>query len=558
MAEMVTIEQEENSCIVCKPGYANTFSCKQLKLSDMKNILCTVRATKYFTVLLIVLFGQSIAAQPPVLIKNDNTAGIVTAAGSIPDITTDLTVSDANPVNGKGVTPSGDVNGWAADVTINYTEPLLRAKTFAKGNIRMHWQVSPLPFTDPKSNLDFKNVRLLLDSGSFLCPGNSVKNFHINLMKAANNKIADKQKFYIRIIPLNPDGTRMVGKPSPRVLITYVKPAAAQPVLIINMPPGTGYNKSPGVITSLSLQNYLAPVIKGDPYQYILTKIPPDGEMKKVLEKMNVKTPGQKFRLAPDEYEKIKKNLSLTDQAGLVLNDFWQLAKDVYNWIDNKYNYVENAIVDKLAPVIGRENARSGINYFKSIYGMKTSYGNFDEAIGYGEKALTAYIEQDNNKSDAEKSMIKKYVGEFITMLKKEANGGDDPNRYYRQNPEYAERPALVILSTKYTGINNPPATMKGGKRTITIKVYSGKATDQSTLLSNGSYPEYPEVLLFEKTTEVPDAKPGEIMTVPVFLDYSPLYKTDQFVWLRGYNAGKPGRLEIDGITQKLEVAKNK
>ena len=77
---------------------------------------------------------------------------------------------------------------------------------------------------------------------------------------------------------------------------------------------------------------------------------------------------------------------------------------------------------------------------------------------------------------------------------------------------------------------------------------------DKSTLASSKSgNAEYPPVLLFEKAdVELPNAKPGTVFDIPVYVGYTPLYKSDNFRWQQGYNALNPAEITAGNDSIKV------
>ena len=451
----------------------------------------------------------------------------------VPNISADLTASR---------TQNPEFAAYVKQLQLSSGQCFFRLTTAANAQ-KIVWQISSAPYGPAKSATEWMSAQPIATGNA--APGSSITQFTINLATALGPPPAKALRVYVRALAIK--NNLLVAQPSNPVAIDYG--GTADKITIVettsNLP------KDPKVVSSVSVVGYKPPIVNGDPFAFILTKTPPAGELKFVLQKIKATTPGTEFHLSPSEYEQIKKSLATDQKAVIALQDFLKVLKSGYNWLDDKYNFAANKLASVLAPIVGQENARKMINYYMAIYGFNPSYGNFDEALNTGKSAFSAFLMDNGDVPEDKKGNVLANANAFIDEVKYLANGGDDPNRFFRQNPEYAARPAIVILRVKYQAQYNPPASMKGGKAKIKVSIMSGRNVDQHTLTSTG-YAEYAPVLLFEKSIEVPNAKAGTTFDLPVYVDYAPLFKNDNLRWYLGYDALKPG--EITAGNDSLKV----
>ena len=425
-----------------------------------------------------------------------------------------------------------------------------RLRTLAPSAQKVVWQIGSQPFGQPRHSADWKAPAGLLKSGeaTFSKPGAA---FQIDFAAALGPPTQKARRVYVRALVLA-DG-RLAAHPSNDVVVDY---SAAANVDVV-VPEGSGHK--PGVRASVTILTYKPPVRKSDPCRLVLTKTPPAGELKVILSKIKATTPGMRFSLCSSDYAYLKQNLSPGEWAAVAFQDFLKTIKSGYNWLDDKYNFVENRLVEALDSVGVPPNVgRKVINYYKAVYGLSPSYGNFDEALDHGKAAFAAYLADSGEVSEQEKKNIAAKFGQFVNEVKSYANGGQDPNQFYRMDPDYAARPAYVVLRVRYEAANGAPADAVGGKTKLAVRVVSGRTVDKSTL--NGSFAsghqEWPPITLAEKTVELPDARVGTVIDIPVYVDYSSYYKSDEYRWTQGYNSTEPGTIQAGGASVKWVVNK--
>jgi hypothetical protein len=422
--------------------------------------------------------------------------------------------------------------------------------TLAQGAHKVVWQVGSQPFEKPKHGTDWKTAAGLLKSGeaTFSKPESL---FAIDLPTILGQPTPKGRRVYVRALVIN--NGRLAAHPSNAVVVDYKASSSTGPTVTL---PDNPLNK-PRVQTKVTVVAYKPPVRWSDPCRFILTKTPPAGELKTILSKIKATTPGTHFSLCQSDYAYIKSRLSAGEWAAIALQDFLKVLKSGYNWLDSKYNFVENNLVSALDAVgIDPKLARKAINYYKAIYGMSPNYGNFDEALDTGKDALSVFVA--GAVPDDQKEKVEAQIGKFVNDVKSYANGGGDSNQFYRMDPEYAARPAYVLLRVRYEAINGAPANMVGGKSKISVKVTSGRTVDKSTLNSSFSsgHQEWPPLTLAEKSVELPDAQAGTVIDIPVYVDYSSYYKSDEYRWTQGYNSTEPGVIAAGSSTLKWAVNK--
>lgn len=215
--------------------------------------------------------------------------------------------------------------------------------------------------------------------------------------------------------------------------------------------------------------------------------------------------------------------------------------------VDDKYNFVENNLVSALANVgVDPQLARKAINYYKAIYGLSPTYGNFDEALDTGKEAISQYVMASGDVPANQKGNVKAKIAEFINQVKAYANGGQDPNQFYRMDPDYAARPAYVLMRVRYEAINGAPADMVGGRSKIAVTVTSGPTVK--------GYQTTQPITLAQKTVELPDAKVGTVLDIPVYVDYTTQY--DEYTWTQGYDSTNQGEIRAGNGGLKWVVNK--
>lgn len=419
-----------------------------------------------------------------------------------------------------------------------------RFQSAAKGT-RLVWQITDKPFGQPTNGTDWKAPAGLLRNGeqTFVPSSGSFQaSFSISFsdfLKAGVIKI--KRRVYVRAFVLTSGGL-LAARPSNAVIVDYSSPSSN-----VTVTPPEDPAKKPGVQTLVSVLVYKPPVRWSDPCRFILTKTPPAGELKTILSKIKATTPGTHFSLCKSDYAYIKSHLSADEWVSIALTDFLKALKSGYNWLDDKYNFVENNLVSALANVgVDPQLARKAINYYKAIYGLSPTYGNFDEALDTGKEAISQYVMASGDVPANQKGNVKAKIAEFINQVKAYANGGQDPNQFYRMDPDYAARPAYVLMRVRYEAINGAPADMVGGKSKIAVTVTSGPTVK--------GYQTTQPITLAQKTVELPDAKAGTVLDIPVYVDYTTQY--DEYTWTQGYDSTNQGEIRAGNGGLKWVVNK--
>jgi hypothetical protein len=411
------------------------------------------------------------------------------------------------------------------------------------------WQVSDRRFP-VGAGTDWESAKVLT-SGETAFDGKTT-NFQIDFQKFLGTVTEQAKVVHVRAIILK-EG-RLAARPSNDVIVTYGSSSAA------DVPEPVRPVKKPGVEAVVEIVAFKPRIDKGLGCNFILTKEPPSGELRTILKKINVTKVGQKFSLCESDYAYLKTFLTPAERAAVAWQDFLKILKAGYNWLDSKYNFIENTLVDALVKVgVDRSYARKAINYYKSIYGLNPSWGDFDESLDHGKEAFNAYL---NNSSGDVPEDAKPYISDafnsFVEHVRTQANGGGDPNQFFRANPDFVPQPFNVRLRVKYNAVNGATGSSIGGARQVRITVTSGRTIDKSTLNSSFSsgYQEYPPYLLAERTIELPNAKAGTTFEVPVYVDYQALRNADEYRWTQGFNSQEPGRVEAGQV--RLNIVVNK
>ena len=461
----------------------------------------------------------------------------------VPNVSADLTATR---------TTNPEFRNYVKQLGTGSAECYFKLTTGAADAQKIVWQMGNAPFAAPKTSADWKTPAGLIASGA-TAAAKPATEFTINLLASLGQPTGTARRVYVRALVIK--NNLLAAQPSNLVVIDYATGAAPKDPV---KPQADNLPKTPGVYASVSIVGYKPAITQGDPYAFILTQTPPTGELKLVLQKINATTPGTKFHLSPDEYAKLKQSFSFGENVQVAAQEFLKVVKSGYNWLDDKYNFAANKLAGALAPIVGQQNARKIINYYMALYGMNPSYGNFDETLDTAGSAFSAFIMDSGDVPEEKKGSVTASATGFINEVKNFANGGGDPNRFYRQNPEFAARPAIVILRVKYQAVNGASADVRGGKTKLKVSIMSGRTVDKSTLTSSKSgYAEYPPVLLFEKAAiEVPNARPGTVLDIPVYVGYAPLYTSDNFRWQQGYNSLNPAEITAGNDSIKVVATK--
>ena len=432
------------------------------------------------------------------------------------------------------------------------TEPLWFKLLKAPPDVqKIVWQISSQAFTKPKDGLDWKSPAGLLASGDLPPDKPSITTFFIDLPKFLGKSSLEPRFVYVRALALKAGS--LAAKPSNDVVINYSDYKGSD--ITLGHPdwypkggqPGTG---TPTATSTFSIVRYKPPIRISSfgGCKFILTKTPPTGELKFILSKINATTPGTRFTLCPEDYAYLKKMLTPEEWLLGAFQDLLKAIKYGYNWLDDKYNYLENQLVAALEAA-KIPYAREIINYYKSIYGLQVSYGNFDEALNHGKAAFAAHLANSGEISDNEKPNIVAKFNEFVEEVRKQANGGDDPNRFYRADPDFVPTPGYVVVRLQCTG---KPAAVCGKRSDVTIKFVTSAKDD--AFLGNFK----PTVPLFEVKFETPWLKAGEVIDIPVYLNESELFTNDRWLWDMGFINPKPGKLSVDDYNSIWIVAYEK
>jgi hypothetical protein len=293
----------------------------------------------------------------------------------------------------------------------------------------------------------------------------------------------DKFKYYVRVVPLGASG-KPVGQPSVPVEINYGQQMQAQ-VEIVQIK----YEYITATHPVVTIQEYY-PVQFQDSlamYHVIVTRdplanIPWIGDSPYYV--------GQHLDLTPHYGHK-----SWWDEFCEAIGDFFSFVVDAVNWVANTYQSIKNKLVDFVADAVGdwaKGPLSVGLDVGLAAIGLPPSLPNFDELTDLGKGY---FVKEIADTMDLPEDVTKAGLDAFINKARDVANGGDVPYAWFKPDPDYYYRPALVMLN-----ISNPSSS-------VTERVSLG-------VLNEGTkYPVYEPAGI-----SVPPLNPGESMTVPLFL----------------------------------------
>ncbi len=302
-------------------------------------------------------------------------------------------------------------------------------------------------------------------------------------------------QYYVRIVPIDANGDAL-GLPSGSVEISYGDPAP-QPYVDMSYAQNTnnGY-WDPAVPADVPTLRHpqvtigcYEPIRKDQPqkiYHYIVTSnVPPFfGALK----------PGTALDFTPHKDDK-----NWLESIGEFFKDVVSFASEAVNWVATAYADIK-AFSISWAPAEIRGVLSAGLDIGLAALGLPPSIPSFDELTSMGADYL---IRTAADYSGIDPDLAAMAVQKFVEATASQASTGGNPAVWLRPDPAYYYRPAYVRLEITNT-TNAPTDQVLAG---INIEPVGDKDAVQ-----------HGETVFNTACACIPSLKPGESVSVPVFL----------------------------------------
>ncbi len=300
--------------------------------------------------------------------------------------------------------------------------------------------------------------------------------------------------YFVRVVTLGPDG-QPAGIPCEPVRILYGDPLYDGSIKV----EPDAFEKPEALHPQIRVERYVPIQNQATDAMYhviAIKDIPNPFGGEPLIRK------GDKFDLRPRQEDK-----SFLESVGDFFSDVVEWAIDAVNWASRTYENIKNAGLDAACSVAGerfRGAFEMGLNIGMAAVGVPPGIPNFDEltdmGVGYlvavaTEQAIGAGVEPLLAAEAAERG-----VNVFVDEMRKQANGGGNMDAFFKPDPDYYYRPACMEL--KITNPESAPTNQVTGKIRITVK--------------DGNWD---EDLFHEAFFHVPSIRPGETLTLPVYLE---------------------------------------
>ena len=253
-------------------------------------------------------------------------------------------------------------------------------------------------------------------------------------------------QYSIRVVTLGPSGMP-VGIPSPPVTVTYGE-----------LPPDEGssvpyYGQQTLNHPSVAVTGYV-PIQKEDPqaiYHYVVIRdihVPMFGTL--FYE-------GEPLDFSPQEDDEGFWE-SLWDSISEAFSDITSFFKSAVNWCATAYEDMKAYAIDA-AVVVAGEDARGlltvGLEIGLAAMGIPPSLPNYDELTGMGKDYL---VQAAADAAGLPPEVAAVAVDAFLDEATRQANGGGNPNIWFKPDPRYTYRPAyFTVIAGNPTGQTTDP-----------------------------------------------------------------------------------------------------
>ncbi len=300
--------------------------------------------------------------------------------------------------------------------------------------------------------------------------------------------------YFVRLVTLGPDG-QPAGIPCEPVRILYGDPIYDGSIKV----EPDAFEKPEALHPQIRVERYLPIQNQATDAMYhviAIRDIPNPFGGEPLIRK------GDKFNLRPRQEDK-----SFLESVGDFFSDVVSWAVDAVNWASRTYENIKNAAIDAACSVAGerfRGAFEMGLNIGMAAIGVPPGIPNFDELTDMGVEYLVAVAAEQAIGAGVDPMLAteaaEKGVNAFVDEMRREANGGGDMNAFFKPDPDYYYRPAYMEL--KITNPESVPTNQVTGKIRVTVK--------------DGNWD---EDLFHEAFFHVPSIRPGQTVTLPVYLE---------------------------------------
>lgn len=210
---------------------------------------------------------------------------------------------------------------------------------------------------------------------------------------------------------------------------------------------------------------------------------------------------GDKLDLTPKPEKK-----NVLDHIGDAISSIGDFISGAVNWVSGAYESIKGYAVDAACSIAGerfRGTFEMGLNMGLAAIGLPPSIPNFDELTSMGKDYLVAVIVEEATGLGIDPLLAQEAAEEgveaFIREAGHQANGGGDPNAFFKPDPDFYYRPAYMDVVVKNN--ESQPSTPMIGLIKITVK---DGAWDED-LFDPARFP-------------IPSLEPGETFSLRVFL----------------------------------------